>query len=276
MNGMYDTAALVLLLSQNAVHTSPYSRKYLAALNLDSGRRMLSVCNKIWPHYDEVIQNRKKMLLDLTLRIIASKKASQVIIFSSGLDALSLEITSREKDAAIYEADISHMEYKKSLFEKIDSGLCKKIRLVTADIGKPEDAVAKMVKAGLDMQRPSVLVFEGISYYLPPKSLFGLISQFRTGRRKNHLLLEYLLPRKYIAGDVAYIPRKIYSVINDSLPERIRFSRYDSGIIRSRLGAEARMLKSYTLKEMEKNRTGRNEYFKTGNSGWIEICHAAI
>ncbi len=277
MNGMDDTAALVLLLSQNTVHTSPYSQKYLGALNLDPGKKLLSKCNGIWPHYDAVIQNRKKIILDLTLRAIAAKKSPQVVIFSSGLDALSLEIASRGKDTDVFEIDISHMEYKKTLFERVNPGICKRIRLITADIKKPENTVAQMTGCGFDMQRPSILIFEGISYYLPVENLFGLISQFRTGDQKNRLLLEYLVPEKDIASDVEYIPRKIYAMINDILPERIRFSRYSSGAIRSHLDAiGGNILETYTLRDMEKNRTGKNVHFRTIDCGWIEVCHAAI
>lgn len=65
-----DTSAFVTLLAGNDIHTSAYSSRYRAMLDLSAGRDLLRRCSEVWLHLNELVKNRKKCILDETLRCI--------------------------------------------------------------------------------------------------------------------------------------------------------------------------------------------------------------
>lgn len=263
-----DTSALVLLWSQGAVHTSKDARMYLDGLNLDSGRDLFKKCNRVWGHYDEVIKNRKKCILDVSLQILRDNKIKQMIILGAGFDALSVEILHGTRGLQVYEIDVANMPLKKQLVRK-SCNLGSRIHCMDADMKKPGNLISVLKKNGWNNKMPSLLIMEGVSYYLTRKELLGLIDRFKNGGQ-NRILLEYLLPQNCIAKRKAHIPAKIFNVIKDK--HRTPLVRYDKSGIRRLLGPDCTIVRAWGLKEMEVARTGKNLYFKRRSSGWIQVC----
>ena len=268
---------MALLWADGAVHTCRHSKKYLNLLDLDSGRALHSECVRIWPHYGEVIKNRKKCIMDLVVHHTMGEKITQLAIFGSGMDALSLETVSRTGGVAAYEVDYSRMSLKEGLIRKA-CGTGIPIRCISSDLNDAKKVLGCMRKRGWNSSMPSVLVLEGISYFLGRKSLWDLIAAFRTADRRNVLLLEYLIPKENIAKSRQGIPERVFGAIQrNSGSEVRRTARYDIGEMGARLGKiGGKIIRRYSMKDMEKNRTGRNVYFKTCKSGWIEVCQASI
>lgn len=269
-----DTASLILLWAENAVHTSAYSRSYTELLNLDFGRDLFTRCNAVWPHYGEVIKNRKHCIRNAALRSVQQDGATQVAVFGSGMDALSLDVAASASNVTVYEIDTLQMSLKRKIIRMVSDGLADSIKCITADLQNASRVVAEMRKAGWDRSLPSVLVFEGISYFLPEEDLWNLISKFRRPDRGNAVLLEYLLHRHLIAPDRACVPERIFETIQRCSQDHIRgITRYGIDDVQRQLAKlNGRVTKKHTMKDMEVGRTGRNKYFKTDESGWIEIC----
>lgn len=268
-----DTSALVLLWMQDSVHTSRRAKAYLESLNLESGRELYKKCSSVWPHYGEVIKNRKGCILDMAMRLTGSGKIRQLVIFGAGFDALSVEISQHAGELGIYEVDISNMDLKERLVRKACGRTRSRIRCLNADMRNPQKLLELLEKSGWNRNEPSLLLVEGVSYYLARKELHDLICMFKMNGR-NRMILEYLLPRDCISGDRAHIPEEIFSLIRDryGLP----LSRYDERSIRELLGPDCRIGRILNLKEMEIARTGRNTHFKTANSGWIQVCEISL
>lgn len=273
-----ETSSLVMLWADGAIHTSDNARAYLKLLDLSPGMNLFSRCNRIWSHYGEVIKNRKWCMREILLRDLAAGESKQVVILGSGMDALSLEIASRGGGIKIYEVDAAAMEQKKKLIERANADPDNSIRCITADLRDGESVLNCMKAMGWNERESSILVLEGISYFLPEKSLWDLVSLFG-GCQKNRLLLEYLLVEDMISGDRSCIPRLVFGAIQDSLAagERLQISRYDECKIRdslSRIGGG--VIRRYEMREMEVGRTGGSMHFGLDKSWWIEICHAVL
>lgn len=269
-----DTSAFVLLLAEGMIHTSKNSKAYLKRLDLDAGKELLAKCNKIWPHYSEVIKNRKKCIFDLALDDIKTKKVLQIVIFGAGMDALSIELLSKAKNITIYEIDIANMSLKNKIIKKINK-LDDSIHHIESDLRNPAGVLNLLKKRGWNEHKPSVFVFEGISYYLDQKDLFNLFSLFKSKTQHNSIILEYLLTQEHISKKRSSIPAKIFDEIKNE--SQIRITRYDKNKIQRHLdGIGGDILRDYNLKDMEKNRCKNNTYFTTADSGWINVCHIVI
>ena len=266
-----DTSAFVTLLAGRDVHTSPASLRYLDMLDLSHGEDLLRRCYMVWPHLDQLVKNRKRCVLEETLECI-SAGARQVVILGSGIDALSLEIVSRVKDVAVYELDTANLDAKRSLLEEAapeDSG---RVACVTVDLGRAAEAVDKTVAAGWRRDIPSVLVLEGISYYLKEPAMWDIIRRFGTGA-ENDVLLEYIVPAACIATERAHIPDAVFDIIREYMSAPLEISKMDPARLRETVaGTGGRVLRRHTMHSMEKSRTGTNRHFPTESSGWVEVC----
>ena len=273
IRSLSDTSALVLLWAQGEIHTCGNSRAFLESLDLGPGMELLEKCNGVWPHYGQVILNRKKCILDLARHAVCSDKITQVVIFGAGMDALSVELASSGPEGLrVFDVDYAGMQEKGRLIRAVDPALAGRIICINADLKEPEKAYGLLQKHGWDGSRPSALVLEGISYYLGEVDLADLIGMFRTGR--NRVLLEYLLHDRCISKERAGIPTGVFGAISG--PRGIRPVRYDAAGVRRALGPAGNAVRVHDLRDMERSRLGRNVHFKGKRSGWIQVCEFVI
>jgi len=283
---MSSISSLILLWARPPVHTSPAARAYLKRLDLSGGEELLSRCDRIWPQYGEVIKNRKSQILRLVLNEAGGRRKPQVVVFGSGMDALSLEVASEIDGVTVYEVDRDGMDAKQRLIARCAGrGVSSRIRCITADLVDADSVMAALRGNGWQASVPSILVFEGVSYWIPQSSLFGLISRFGTSDRSNTLVLEYLVHGDCIADGRARIPEMVFEEVRKEIRSETVQSRrgqapgparYDAARIQGLLGGAAAVTDRFTLRDMERGRIGRNVYFGTDESGWIEVCRAAL
>ena len=195
-------------------------------LNLEPGLEILKKCQKIWPHYSEIIKNRKSCILDLVKYDISHHHIQQIIILGAGLDALSLEICSFSNGCKIFEIDNKNMTRKKDLIENVGSSLVDSISCIELNLFVHEKIIPKLKQNGWDENSPSLVVIEGLSYYLSEEKLWEIISQFQSKTLKNHVLLEYFLPQNKISPKFIPIAEYPFDLIsgNGDLLEITRYS----------------------------------------------------
>lgn len=273
MESLSDTSAFVLLLSGNS-YCAKYAKKYQKLLDLNSGKEMALQVKRIWPHYNTVIKNRKKCILDLALYNI-KQNITQVVIFGAGMDALSLELLSRAQ-LDIYEIDASNMKLKNKLIKDVNSKFSNNIHCLDFNLKDHKEITNLLEKHGWDKTRPSMLIFEGISYYLKENNLFSIIKLFKTKNLQNRIILEYLLPQNQINQKRRDIPKKVFQIIKQR--HSLNITTFDRKKIQDNLDKikTGKILKTYSLKDMEKMRTKNNIYFPTKSSGWIQVSSIAI
>lgn len=270
-----DTSAMVLLLAGGRVHTSRDAARYLGMLDLSPGRDLYEHCMRICPYYDTVIQGRKKAVLDMCMRTISERGVSQAVIFGSGMDALSLEIASARDDVRVFEMDRSNMLYKKSLLDSLGGKACGRISCICSDLRSHEVTASLLEAHGWDSTEPTLLVFEGISYYVPERLLFDLVRRLGSGERRDYVVLEYLVKESHISEGLREVPNLVFGNIASRYGVPIaRYSRQD---IQDRLGAEGgAVLEIRDMARMERDLDGRNTHLGDNGSGWIEVCFAEI
>lgn len=241
----------------------------MSMLDLSSGQDLLRDCTRVWPHLSELVLNRKSAILQEVKSSIQSG-ISQVIIFGSGMDALSLEITSVNDMVQVYEVDAHQMEYKQQLVNEIVQDIGH-ITCVTVDLNQPSEVISRIVDAGWDKNKQTILVFEGISYYLKPGVLWEIVRRF-SSHAVNHVIVECIVPKNMIDKERAHIPDNVFGIIQNTLPENLNINRfgYDTIVqhVKTIGGSETRR---HTMSSIEERRTGANRFFPTVSSGWVEI-----
>lgn len=258
-----DTSACVLLLEGGRAHGSPQSVRFRAMLDLSSGRRLADECSSAWPHYGKVVAYRKRKVLRLA-REAARAGAAQVAVFGAGLDALSVELASG--GARVFDVDVANMEEKAALLRGLD--LPGEVSCVTADVADSDSVESALVAAGWDGSADSLLVFEGISYYVEPDALW------ETARRlcgRGRVIMEYFLPPSEFDPGMAGIASHPFDVISRDagLPIR-RYTRAQVAGRAARMGGS--VLSADGLHEMERECDPGAGVFRSPRSGWIEVC----
>ncbi|MGD8708652.1 MAG: class I SAM-dependent methyltransferase [Nitrosopumilaceae archaeon] len=275
MNDLSSTSALVLLWSIENKDENPSSSKYLEFLNLDSAKDLHSKCNQVWPFYSEVIKNRKKCVRDLILSGLNVENNVQIVILGAGWDTLFLDIITKNKSIKIFEIDFS-MDEKRKVIEKMDGTIFDSLTLISSDLKDPKVLLESLKKYGWDPKNPTIVVLEGISYYLSEKVLNSILRIFQTRNGKNRIILEYLVSHDLISKKEAKVAKNIFDLIakDTGLPQITRYNQNKiEKIIEDHNGS---LIKMFTMKEMEMNRAGENVFFKKSKNGWIEICYFII
>lgn len=268
------TAALVMDWARDLYRTGCASEFY-SCLDLSAGLIMRRDCDAVCPWYPEVMMNRKWFIRHLASAMIsAAQGLCQVIIPAAGRSPLALELldTHPDKISAVIETDLAWMEEKQQLYARTAPGPAQKIRCVHADLYDPKRTWEAIAATGVyDPSRTTVVVLEGISYYIPPSLLSSVISIFATESRQNRVILDHLFPCTLVREDRQYISRGIWKVIHRDC----QFSKtvtYSPGAMEETLSCGGcRRMQHYSMHVMEALRTGGNQYFPDESSGWIAV-----
>ncbi|MBA7479525.1 hypothetical protein ES707_14959 [subsurface metagenome] len=258
------TAALVMIWARDLYRTGSAARFY-SCLDLTGGERMRQECETVCPWYGEVILNRKWFIRQLAAGFIAETPAPcQIVVPAAGKSPLALELLDACKDniASVIEIDIAGMEEKQHLYEPPAPAHAGKIRCITADLSDLSGTAGAIADTGrYDPDLPTVVVVEGISYYVPPAVLSGIVSLFASPDRKNRAVLEYMLPCRLVGDERRGIPRGVWRIINrDCNPGRtVTYSPDEMEQALTRAGCDR--VVQHPMHEIEFSRTGTNRYF---------------
>lgn len=266
MTKLSSTSALVLLWARQGCYKSRKARQYLSRLDLGAGQDLYERCVQVWPYYHEVIRNRKYgvfHLIEDTLN--GNQDTCQVVIVGAGLDALGIEAIERYPDIKVFEIDKDNMGLKSSLFSNLSSSPNPNIHFLEADLCDTLCVDRVLTDHGWNRKRSTLLICEGISYYLSRHIIGRLIASLMPSRT----IFEFLKREEDLTFERAMIARQIFGIILDAckLSEIVRYNYH---------GVQAffrmSVLERYSLMRLEQMRTGSNTFFPTEESGWIEVC----
>ena len=272
------TAALVMSWSM-PIYKHGHARSYVDRLDLSAGDALLMSCNEVCSWYDEVILDRKHFMRCLVENVLRSSNEGswQIVIPAAGVSPLSLELLTGNASciARIFEIDISDMEEKNAIFRSIVPALCSKVRHITGDIIAP-NFIQALKSAGHRSELPTIVLLEGISYYISREDLSRLIGTFRSEQQKNKIIIEYLLPCSSINEERRNIPQGVFGTIKDHAGlQHIRC--YTADDIEALLkGVGGTILVHYSQGDMERARTGTQIRFQRIRDGWIGCSLASL
>ena len=291
-SNMEDGAMADTVWSLGDIHTSAAAQAYFGMLDARRAGSIIDRFEDLWPDYGEAVRNRKRCILDLAMRHLGRGGIRQAVILGAGFDALSLEIAARSGGAvASYEVDAAAMPYKRQVLYKMEGvAEADAVRCITADLSTttPRRLGTALAKEGWDYDRPSLVVAEGITQYLPKSKLAALLSSFRTEDGSSRIIMEYIRDEASIDPGRAGVPEQLLGWHGVMIGVD-RLSRYSDaqaldfaagGTGRGgRAGVDAAAAAGMRIAgpaRMEKARTGDNAFFPNDRSGWFAVCHGPI
>lgn len=262
-----STSALVLLWARQECYQSKRARDYLSQLDLEDGKILYERCKEICTYYDEVIKNRKFGVNNLVKKYFTEKIGSrQLVIAGAGFDALGIEVMELYPHVKVFELDKENMNIKSRLATKLDNESKRNIMFIEVNLLNISDVYRSLTAHGWDPIRPTLLIIEGISYYLPTESIQKLVQVINP----NWTIFEFLKQDEEIATDRVNIHKKVFGLIS-SLCELSHIGQYNYSQL-EKLFNNISILAKYSMKRLEEMRTGSNRFFPTEDSGWIEVC----
>lgn len=269
------TAALVMRWAM-PLYRAGIAGRFVESLDLAAGRDLYDRCSAVCDWYGEVILNRKHCIGSLIRRHLAGMgEETRIVILAAGRSPLGLELAADGSlpTVSIVEVDIAGMEEKATLYRAIDPVSSRRIRCLTGDITAPD--IRELLGRELS-GAPSIVLLEGISYYLPEQNLAEILSACRSADLSNRFVLEYLLPCDAVRPERRSIPRGVFRIIRESAglaAIRVYAPGEVDRIVETSGGA---VDAHYRMNRMELLRTGENRYFPGEADGWIACCTGRI
>lgn len=276
MFSLEPTAAMVMIWAR-PIYRSGMASRLVATLDMFSGEELCRYCEASCAWYGEVIRNRKYFLPLLASAYIKKAGLCQVLVPGAGMSPIALELIERygEHIVKAIEMDMAGMVDKKRLYGQLFTGLCPGIECISIDI-RDKRAMEALSDHGYDASVPSIIIMEGISYYLSRQELLDIVATYRSPGHSNVIILEYLLPCSEVRGERRSIPRNEFNTIKKycRLPY---IQTYTKETLEEALGVHGGMVDSHhTMQEMELARLGHQQYFKDPGDWWIECLAARI
>jgi O-methyltransferase involved in polyketide biosynthesis len=249
------------------------SATFVGQLDLSDGEELLARCYDICPWYGEVIRNRKHFVKCLIEDELTSRTVPcQVVIPAAGSSPLALELLLNQRLCIkkVIEVDIAGMAEKSQLYSEVAPDLADRIACITADITAGEFSIEMLKAEGeYESNSPTIVLLEGISYYIKEEFLRRAVGLFQSERQQNLIIVEYLLPCSFIKNAIQPIPSKIFRTIGDYAGlSNIRCYSPDEveQFFDSACSSDVR---HYFLTDMERLRKEKTQRFVEESDEWV-------
>ena len=206
------TSALVLLWSGRDLYDSAATKAYWNKLNLAAGSSLLQACNQIWSHYAQVIINRKWQILRWSRELLAEGKIGQVVIVGAGYAPLGIELAAQFPKVTVFELDRDGMAEKANLCLGLP-GLGGRLKFIQADVTDSATCRDLLKNNDWDAHAPTLVIMEGISYYISLAATQALWRLFATGEGASRCIFEYLVPEEDVVAKRRHIPTRVFGEI---------------------------------------------------------------
>ena len=265
-----DTSALVLNWTSKDVWKSDNARKYFESLDLTSAdslyKRFDEQMNLIQTH---LLTNRKffirKCVVDFLEQCKTKNEPGQVIILAAGIDPLSVEIASLYPYSKVFDVDKYSMQEK----EKHLNGISSNIKFIECDITNTKLLKENLLQNGWDENQSSIVIIEGITYYLTEeelKKIFAFFAQHVSNFACDFgINPECVIEKNRMIG--VEIVSKVTQMVNiefmncytpDCFLELIEQSGFEN-------------VQRFKMAEIQKERTGEITPFEEGESAWVTL-----
>lgn len=263
-----DTSALVLLWCGEEIYRSGAVGTYARKLDLKNGKELLRRCNAVWPDYASVIRYRKLCIAETACSMLQKEEIRQVVIPAAGFSMLGIELASVFPGIEVFELDVRGMEDKRQLTAGLPYAEKSSMHCLTADIADTAASAIVLGGAGWKRSEPTLLIIEGISYYVPKTVVRN---QWELVAGGSPIILEYLVPSAAVHIGRRQIPEKIFREI-------ISYCECDQPVTRwseRELENETAVTLEhcFSLHEIEKNSSdAKIQVFPGKKDGWIEVA----
>ncbi len=274
-----DTAALVMSWAA-PLYTEGIVSAFFNELDLSRGHTLLTRCDRVCPWYGEVMQNRKHFIRHLIERELESSTTPyQVVMPAAGISPLALELLVNHPERVVraIEVDTVGMEEKRALYDRIVPGLADRVSCITLDITSQGFSREMLrTEAAYNAEIPTIVLLEGISYYIAEDPLRHAMAVFASDRRRNRIVLEYMLPCELVKEERRPIPRGIMEAIGTYAGLQHIQCYSPSHVEQLFESARGEVIAHYDLSDMEHTRTGERMWFAERGDGWLGCTIGSI
>ena len=268
---MYEvpaTSAFVLLFTEKDIYDGSAAKRFLSSVDLTAGQGLKDHFKDAWDLAYAEIATRKVRVKQLSQEYLHANPGAQVVSLGGGLDPMTLDLAELFPEASVFDVDMDQMDVKAEITAAIDG---PRVHFVTAHLGDASALTQSLMAAGWDAGAPTLVVAEGITYYVPAPIFAQALAAVRTDG--GALVLEYSLPDDEITDAnhketmVAFYP-ELTTLLQLPFP----MVRYSSSYVQTLAGQlRGKVAKTLYEHEAELLMKGRNEFFGAPDSGVIRV-----
>ncbi|MFM8789114.1 MAG: class I SAM-dependent methyltransferase [Chthoniobacterales bacterium] len=268
------TSALVLNWTDPKIWQSPLTAEYMRELDLSEGQSLLERFSEVENlMHTQTVSCRKffvrKTVCNFLGQLQREGRSGQVVILAAGLAPMSVEIASLFPSSAVFDVDLHNMDEKRKLLgdrlSNIAFGECD-----ITDIGKLD---AVLTGGGFRKGEPTIVVLEGILYYICPDALRNLASWLAENRAT--IIGEFGLKPELVNEETRVHLLDVFAKIQGQVKmDGVTFYS-DDAIIGLFRGAGFGSVTLHNFQPIQKERTGDVFPFTSPDSSWIKGFLAA-
>lgn len=267
------TSALVLNWTLPEIWQNQTTHAYLEKLDLSEGNELLELFDPA-EHlmHTHAVSNRKYFMLqcaiDFCTHSIQKGRQPQVIILAAGIAPLSVEIASRFPQSIVFDIDKYLMDEKQRLLHHS----VPNISFISCDLNDIALLEQQLSLRNWDASEPSLVILEGITYYLTRQSLQHCMEFFALSG--SQLACDYALPPEIITEELRLFGTNVFEKIKHKTG--IGFiSYYDPDVIQNMLISSGYiMVQHFGMPVVQKLRTVSASPFAEGRHAWISFVRA--
>lgn len=273
------TSALVLNWTNNNIWKSTEVSEYMDSIDLSEGNTILKLFSDEENYmHTQSVTNRKYFMRQSAVSFLEQCKAkkinAQVIILAAGIAPLSIELASLFPHAAIFDVDKFLMQEKEIDIKKMFKDRLRNIHFVKSDITNIAELESRLLKAGWKPEEQTLLIMEGITYYLKEVDLKYILEYFFN--KNTSLACDFLLNYDDIHESNRKFGLDVFGKIKESVGLDFVESyapEYFMNLL-SEIGYKDP--ERVQMTEVQKERTGWPEPYRNPESGWITLVKAGI
>jgi len=174
---VHATSTCVLSFLNQNVYQGASAKAFLARIDLSAGALIVAKFRDLWDEIREEILNRRYGVTKFCHEYLDHNSSAQVIHLGCGLDPLPIDLAERYPRASFFDVDMANMQLKEEINRQIGG---PNIAFITADLTDISILLSELNRAGWNSDASTLLVSEGISYYIPKKIFRNLLDSLQT------------------------------------------------------------------------------------------------
>lgn len=269
------TSALVLNWTEKNNWRSKEAKEYNESLDLDEGASILRLfSDKENYMHTQSVSNRKFFMRKCAVEFLEKNKSGQVVILAAGIAPLSIELAALFPEAKIFDVDKYLMIDKREDVEKLFKGSLQNIKFLECDITEISSMEKLLSNNGWNKAEPTLLIMEGITYYLRTEDLEKILKYFAAFN--SALACDFLLNYELIHETNRIYGIEVFRKIRETVGLEFVNSYSPDEFMKLVISSDFKNPERQTMQDMQTERTGKPEPYQMPESGWITLVKSGI
>ena len=172
-----QSSAFVLVCDKGQSYKTNLAKEFLSSLDLSEGKKMYDKTLHLQPRLNESIYNRKFFIHNFIKKNLKAKPLTQVLVLACGWDPLLLELSEEFPHSSFFGVDSESVDLQKQWIQKIKP--VAPVCYLCMDLTHSHQLIEALSKKGWKTNQASLIVIEGISYYISPNLFWNSIKNLK-------------------------------------------------------------------------------------------------